>query len=50
MIPTGTASLAWSGHLFHIALPIGTLQEAGVDPSAIPATQDLISCQVSKLI
>jgi photosystem I P700 chlorophyll a apoprotein A1 len=33
----GLGSLAWTGHLIHVSLPIETLLESGVDPKEIPA-------------
>jgi photosystem I P700 chlorophyll a apoprotein A1 len=28
----GLGSLAWAGHQIHIAIPVNTLLDAGVDP------------------
>jgi photosystem I P700 chlorophyll a apoprotein A1 len=32
----GLGSLAWAGHQIHIAIPVNTLLDAGVDPAEIP--------------
>merc|ERR1712003_578843 len=32
----GLGSLAWRGHQVHIAIPVNTLLDAGVDPAEIP--------------
>merc|ERR1712151_678509 len=32
----GLGSLAWAGHQIHIAIPVNTLLDAGVDPEEIP--------------
>jgi photosystem I P700 chlorophyll a apoprotein A1 len=32
----GLGSLAWVGHQIHIAIPVNTLLDAGVDPEEIP--------------
>jgi hypothetical protein len=39
-VRVGLGSLAWAGHQIHIALPINTLLDAGVDPKEIPLPHD----------
>lgn len=42
VILLGLGSLSWAGHQYHIALPINRLLDAGINPSLIPAPQDLL--------
>jgi photosystem I P700 chlorophyll a apoprotein A1 len=39
----GLASIAWSGHQYHISSPIAYMLEAGIDPQWIPAPHTLLS-------
>ena len=38
----GLGSLSWSGHQIHIALPVNTLLDAGVDPKEIPLPHEFM--------
>ena len=38
----GLGSLAWTGHLIHVSLPINKLLDAGVAPGQIPLPQEFI--------
>ncbi len=38
----GLGSLAWTGHLIHVSLPINKLLDAGVAPKDIPLPQEFI--------
>ena len=40
---TGLGSISWSGHLIHIANPIHTALQAGVEPSLLLSPQSLLS-------
>nr|YP_010261196.1 photosystem I P700 apoprotein A1 [Cephaleuros karstenii]UIB39137.1 photosystem I P700 apoprotein A1 [Cephaleuros karstenii] len=39
----GLGSLAWAGHQIHVALPINTLLDAGVDPKEIPLPHEFLN-------
>lgn len=39
----GLGSISWSGHQIHVAIPISTLLNSGVEPSLIPTPNELIS-------
>ena len=38
----GLGSLAWTGHLIHVSLPITTLLQRGVDPKEIPLPHEFL--------
>uniref|UniRef100_UPI003001A8A5 photosystem I P700 apoprotein A1 n=1 Tax=Cephaleuros lagerheimii TaxID=2738443 RepID=UPI003001A8A5 len=42
----GLGSLAWAGHQIHVALPINTLLDAGVDPKEIPLPHEFLNRDV----
>merc|ERR1712186_18658 len=46
----GLACISWSGHLIHIAIPINSLIDSGVDPTMLQSPQALLSYDVLKSI